>query len=96
MDLDAAGQVCAFREKPQDDGTWINGGFFVLEPGIFDYIPAASDELPWERTPLEGLVSAGQLMAYRHTGFWKCMDTLRDRLDLEALWDDGAPWAKWN
>lgn len=84
-----------FREKPDgDDSAWINGGFFVLEPGVFDYI--IGDATVWEREPLENLAKQGQLSAYRHQGFWQSMDTLRDRNVLEDLWEGGnAPWKKW-
>ena len=88
-------QVKAFKEKPKGDGAWINGGFFVLEPQIFKYIEG--DETIWERDPLENLAKDGQLMAYKHTGFWKPMDTLRDKRELEALWQSGnPPWKVWN
>jgi len=87
-------EVLSFREKPKGDGAWINGGFFVLEPEIFDYIKG--DEVPWEREPLETLAKEGQLMAYKHRGFWQCMDTLRDKNYLENLWNSGkAPWKVW-
>ena len=87
-------QVKAFKEKPKGDGAWINGGFFVLEPQIFDYIEG--DETIWERDPLENLAKDGQLMAYKHTGFWKPMDTLRDKRELESLWQSGnPPWKVW-
>lgn len=83
--------VSTFREKGRDDGGWVNCGFMVMEPGIFDYIPGDGTVL--EREPLEGLVADGQLEAYRHTGFWQCMDTMRDREKLEAMWASGnAPW----
>lgn len=95
MELATDGTVQAFREKPKDDGTWINGGFFVLEPGVFNYLDGDMDDMPWERLPLERLAADGQLVAYRHTGFWKCMDTLRDRTELEELWEIGAPWKTW-
>jgi glucose-1-phosphate cytidylyltransferase len=73
---------------------WINGGFFVLEPGVLDYIEG--DQMPWESTPLERLARDGQLMAYKHTGFWQCMDTLREKYILEDLWKSGrAPWNVW-
>ncbi|MEO0453859.1 MAG: glucose-1-phosphate cytidylyltransferase [Verrucomicrobiota bacterium] len=86
--------VTSFQEKPQGDGAWINGGFFVLEPGIFDYIDG--DSTIWERSPMENLAAAGQLSAYKHSGYWQPMDTLRDKLALEALWDSGeAPWKIW-
>lgn len=87
--------VVAFKEKPQTGAGWINGGFFVFEPGIFDYLHGDSTVL--EERPLEKLASDGQLMAYRHDGFWQCMDTLRDRNALEQLWQSGqAPWKIWN
>lgn len=92
LELGPSGHVQAFREKPVDDGNWINGGFFVLEPNVFDYLPPNADAVPWERAPLERLAAEGQLVAYRHTGFWKAMDTLRDRQELEKLWAEGAPW----
>ena len=83
-----------FREKPAGDNAWINGGFFVLEPEALDYI--AGDDTVWEREPLEALASDGQLSAYRHSGFWHPMDTLRDRMYLEGLWKSGeAPWKNW-
>ncbi|HET7463585.1 MAG TPA: glucose-1-phosphate cytidylyltransferase [Longimicrobium sp.] len=86
-------QVTEFREKPQTADAWINGGFFVLEPGIFDYL--ADDECIWEREPLEALARDGQLMSYRHRGFWHPMDTLRDKRLLEELWSSGeAPWKR--
>ena len=87
--------VSDFNEKPQIGEGWINGAFFVLEPGIFDYIDG--DVTQWEREPLEQLARDGQLMAYRHKDFWQCMDTLREKHILEELWQQGnAPWAKWN
>ena len=87
-------RVLEFSEKPQAAEGWINGAFFVLEPRIFDYIEG--DETAWEREPMERLSSEGQLMAYRHTDFWQCMDTLRDKGLLEALWQKGdAPWKTW-
>jgi glucose-1-phosphate cytidylyltransferase len=86
--------VAAFTEKPQLGEGWINGAFFVLEPQILDYIDG--DETIWEREPLERLAQDGQLMAYKHDGFWQCMDTLRDRKFLEQLWaEDRAPWRVW-
>ena len=87
-------QVSQFSEKPQTMEGWINGAFFVLEPKVFDYI--AGDETQWEREPMERLAADGQLMAYRHTSFWQCMDTLRDKRLLEDLWQAGkAPWKTW-
>jgi glucose-1-phosphate cytidylyltransferase len=85
--------VCEFSEKPQTSEGWINGAFFVLEPGIFDYIEG--DMTQWEHAPMERLAREGQLMAYRHTSFWQCMDTLRDKHVLESLWNSGnPPWLK--
>jgi len=87
-------QVVEFSEKPQTREGWINGAFFVLEPGVFDYIDG--DDTQWEREPLERLAKEGQLMAYRHASFWQCMDTLRDKVLLEELWQSGnAPWKIW-
>ncbi|MDF7826699.1 glucose-1-phosphate cytidylyltransferase [Pontiellaceae bacterium B12227] len=84
-----------FDEKPQGDGAWINGGFFVLEPQVLDYIE--SDREPWEHSPLRRLAQEGQLGAFRHSGFWQPMDTLRDKNVLEDLWDSGdAPWKVWS
>jgi glucose-1-phosphate cytidylyltransferase len=87
--------VRQFQEKPEGDGAWINGGFFVLDPSVLDYIKDG-DRTIWEREPLEGLARDGQLAAYRHQGFWRPMDTLRDRMELEAMWEGGeAPWKSW-
>lgn len=87
-------KVSSFIEKPSGDGGWINGGFFVLEPKALDYIK--NDEINWEREPLEKLSRDGQLFAYKHSGFWQAMDTLRDKSMLEKLWESGkAPWKVW-
>lgn len=86
--------VTEFREKPQTGEGWINGGFFVFEPGVFDYLP--DDKTVLEGAPLERLARDGQLMAYKHHGFWQGMDTLRDRQLLEQLWaSNTAPWRRW-
>lgn len=83
-----------FQEKPAGDGAWINGGFFVLEPGVLSYLDG--DETVWEQQPLQRLAAEGQLSAYRHSGFWQAMDTLRDKNHLEELWSSGkAPWKSW-
>jgi glucose-1-phosphate cytidylyltransferase len=83
-----------FEEKPlNNESPWINGGFFVLEPSVLDYIEG--DSTVWERGPLAKLAQAGELCAYRHTGFWQPMDTLRDKMVLEDLWRNGAPWKVW-
>ena len=95
LDLADDGAVTAFREKPQDEIGWINGGFFVLEPSVIDLI--AGDDTVWEREPLESLADAGDLHAYRHRGFWQPVDTLREKRLLESLWDSGkAPWRTWS
>lgn len=84
-------KITHFQEKPQTGEGWINGGFFVCEPGIFDYLDG--DHTVFERQPLETLAANGELMAFLHKGFWKCMDTLRDKLVLQEMWDSGrAPW----
>lgn len=94
MDLDESNIVAAFQEKPGGDGSWINGGFFVLEPDVFDYIE--DDRIVFERQPLERLAREQQLSAYRHTGFWQPMDTLREKNLLEDLWNrQQAPWKTW-
>ncbi|SFK36391.1 glucose-1-phosphate cytidylyltransferase [Sphingomonas sp. NFR04] len=85
--------VRSFVEKPAGDGGLINGGFFVLDPSVVDLIDGP--ETIWEREPLERLASSGELMGYRHDGFWQPMDTLRDKQHLEALWAQGAPWKSW-
>jgi glucose-1-phosphate cytidylyltransferase len=87
-------RISSFKEKPEGDGAWINGGFFVLEPEVIDYI--ASDGTVWEKEPLERLADENKLAAYRHQGFWHPMDTLRDKNVLEDLYTGGsAPWVKW-
>jgi len=91
LNIEKSDKVSSFIEKPRGDGAWINGGFFVLEPGIFKYIK--DDSVIWEKGPLEKLAKDGQLNSYKHNGFWKCMDTLRDKVELDQLWNAGkAPW----
>lgn len=91
--LDGA-QVTAFEEKPDNEGGWINGGFFLLAPSVIDTV--AGDETVWEREPLERLAREGDLQAFIHDGYWQAMDTLRDKTNLEALWASGrAPWKTW-
>ena len=86
--------ITAFREKSAEDSGWINGGFMVLEPDVLEMIEG--DSTVFEREPIERLASEGELMAYRHGGFWQCMDTMRDKEGLQALWDSGkAPWKTW-
>ena len=89
--------ICQFQEKSTGDGgNWINGGFFVCEKKAFDYITDNDPSVTWERTPLQNLAKAGQLYAYKHYGFWHSMDMLKDKLELNALWEAGkAPWNVW-
>ena len=94
LEIDGSSQINAFREKHKDDRSAINGGFMVLEPEIFDYIE--SDSTVFEKKPLATTAEKGQLMAFHHDGFWQCMDTQRDKQQLEELWESGqAPWKKW-
>ncbi|HEB87796.1 MAG TPA: glucose-1-phosphate cytidylyltransferase [Gammaproteobacteria bacterium] len=87
-------KVHSFKEKPEGDGAWVNSGFFVLEPAVMDYI--AGDAISWEKEPMEALAAAGQLSAFRHSGFWQPMDTLHDKHVLEELWAEGqAAWKVW-
>lgn len=95
IEVDDKHMVRQFAEKPKEDGTWINGGFFICEPETFNYLPENADEIMWERYPLEQLTQAGKLAAYRHHGFWKCMDTLRDNLDLNEMWENQPQWKNW-
>lgn len=89
------GSIESFEEKPADSGTWINGGFFVIEPGIKDYLHNDADDMMWERQPMNDLAKNGQIAAYRHHGFWKCMDTLRDKEELEEMWQAAPAWKQW-
>ncbi len=94
LDMDGC-RISTFQEKPQGDCGWINGGYFILEPQIFDLL--SGDNTTWEREPLEELAQKRQLSAYQHSGFWQPMDTLRDKTKLEELWDSGnAPWKVWS
>lgn len=96
LGIDADGAVNSFVEKPQGDGAWVNGGFFVMESAVFGYLKDG-DATVLEREPMQTLAADGQLNAYRHRGFWKSMDTLRDKTELTGLWLNGkAPWALWN
>ena len=90
------GEVTSFAEKPKGDGSWINAGFFVCEPKVFDYI-TEGDSTIFERSPLENLAKDGELYTYHHSGFWKCMDTLRDKQQLQEMCDErNAPWISWD
>ena len=94
--IEPTNQVTSFMEKPKGDGGWINGGFFVCEPQVMDYI-GEGDQITFEREPLETLAKQGQLNAYKHSGFWQPMDTLKDKMQLTDLWESNqAPWKKWD
>ena len=96
LDIDVDGTIKHFAEKPQGDGSWINGGFMVCQPEVFDYIEGGRDDVIFERTPLESLACDGQLNSYKHRGFWFPMDTLKGKNDLTEMWlSENAPWAKW-
>ncbi len=96
MDLAADGSVNAFREKSKADAQWINGGFFVLKADVFSYLQNDMSNMMWEDEPLEKLTADKQLVAFKHKGFWKCMDALRDKIELNELWESGnAPWKIW-
>ncbi len=88
--------VEVFKEKVKGDDGWINGGFFVLRPSVFDYLPEQADDVMWEDAPIRNLSVMNQLMAYQHNGFWKCMDAMRDKVELEEIWNSGnAKWKIW-
>ena len=96
MEIGENGIVNAFKEKPKGDGKWINGGFFVLKPEVFNYLKGDTDNTMWEDDPMENLAKDDQLMAYKHHGFWKCMDAMRDKLELESLWQNNqSKWKIW-
>lgn len=95
LHLDAEGKVTGYEEKPPGDGRWINGGFFVINKESLNYVKG--DDTIWEQEPLQQLSSEGELMSYRHYGFWKPMDTLSDKMALEKLWNTGKPpWKVWD
>jgi glucose-1-phosphate cytidylyltransferase len=96
IEMNSDGIIDHFVEKPEGDGMWINGGFFVLEPGIFNYLIGDIDKVQWEKGPLQEIAKDRQLAAFKHRGFWKPMDALRDRIELENLWKTGqAKWKVW-
>ncbi|MCB0480101.1 MAG: glucose-1-phosphate cytidylyltransferase [Flavobacteriales bacterium] len=95
IELDSNNTVTTFAEKPKEDGAWINGGFFIMKPEIFKYLHDNADQIMWERQPLEDLTHDGQLVAYKHNGFWKCMDTLRDNQELNSMWEKNPQWKNW-
>ena len=95
VDIDSDGLINDFQEKPPGDNTWINGGFMICEPEVTNYIHQGDDSI-FEKEPLESIARAGQLRAYQHNGFWKCMDTLRDKVMLNSIWNEGNPkWKTW-
>ena len=96
IEVGKEGTVLSFREKAKDESKWINGGFFVLKPEVFNYLKGEVAGKMWEDEPLESLANDRQLVAYRHTGFWKCMDAMRDKIELEDLWKNNqAQWKVW-
>ncbi len=96
MNIGEDNVVKDFKEKPINDNHWINGGFFVLSPKVFDYLQGDMSNVMWEQEPMQQLTSNGQLVTYKHHGFWKCMDALRDKVELEELWSSGdAKWKLW-
>ena len=96
LGIENDGTISNFAEKPKESGSWINAGFFVCEPEIFDYIPEDSENMMWEEDPLKNLTKDGKMNAYKHTGFWHAMDMLKDKEDLNKMWATGtAPWKLW-
>jgi glucose-1-phosphate cytidylyltransferase len=96
IEIDSNSTVSDFQEKPRGDGIWINGGFFVLEPEIFNFLDGNMDKIQWEKKPLIEIAKQGQLAAYKHYGYWKCMDAIRDKVELEEDWNSGnAKWKVW-
>lgn len=95
INMEEDGTITSFEEKPKDSGTWINGGFFVINPEIKNYLDYDVDDMMWERQPMFDLAKDGQIAAYKHHGFWKCMDTLREKEEMEELWEHNPLWKKW-
>lgn len=93
--IEADGTIDSFEEKPEESGTWINGGFFIIEPTIAKYLKEDADDIMWERQPMNDLAADRQIAAYKHHGFWKCMDTIRDKEELEAMWQQQPQWKVW-
>jgi glucose-1-phosphate cytidylyltransferase len=95
LDLSSDNQVRSFLEKPKGDGSWINGGYMVCQPGVFDYIEHG-DSTVWEQEPMQNIAITGEMKAFKHHGFWRPMDTLKDKHDLNDMWDKGnSPWKTW-
>jgi glucose-1-phosphate cytidylyltransferase len=96
IETDEASTITSFKEKPKGKDIWINGGYFVLESGIFDYLNGDMETVQWEKDPMEKIANDHELVAYRHYGFWKCMDAMRDKIELEQLWESNkAKWKTW-
>lgn len=93
--IEEDGTIDSFEEKPEESGTWINGGFFVIEPSIKNYLKEDADDIMWERQPLNDLARDRQIAAYKHHDFWKCMDTIRDKEELEEMWAGKPEWKVW-
>lgn len=95
IEINGNGIVDQFKEKPKGDENWINGGFFVLKPEVFNHLEGDVDDIMWEEAPMQKLASLHELAAYQHQGFWKCMDAMRDKIELEALWQTNPKWKTW-
>ena len=96
VETDETSIITSFKEKPQGKDVWINGGYFVLEPGIFKYLNGDMENIQWEKGPMENIAKDHQLAGYKHYGFWKCMDAMRDKIELEQLWESNqAKWKTW-
>ena len=96
MEISENGDVKSFREKVKDSSKWINAGFFVLRPSVFKYLDGNMYDTMWEDEPLEKITADGEMAAFKHRGFWKCMDAQRDKIELETLWqNDKAKWKTW-
>lgn len=95
INMEESGAINGFEEKPADSGTWINGGYFIIEPEIAKYLHNDADDIMWERQPMNDLARDGQIAAFRHHDFWKCMDTIREREELEEMWLNNPAWKNW-
>ncbi len=95
LSADEKGMVNSFEEKPSRTGNWINGGFFVMNPDVFKYLKGDMDNIMWEQKPMRELVKAKELAAYKHSGFWRCMDIMRDKVELEEMWKNDPKWKIW-
>lgn len=95
IEFDRNGEVAGFSEKPEGANSWINGGFFVLKPSVFNFLNDKMDTIMWEDGPMKQLAKSKELAAYKHKDFWKCMDILRDKVELEQLWNNTPPWKIW-